>query len=102
MIRHFVHIRFAPGVEELERQEAIAAFDALGRQMDGVGDFQVRENVSPETPMVRGFGHVIWFDFIDSGARDACLIHPDHVMASARLVAAAGGPEGIFVCDVEV
>lgn len=102
MIRHMVHVRFAEGTPELERQETLATLGALKTKVDGALDFQVRENVSPEAPMVRGFGHVFWFDFLDASARDSYLVHPDHVMAGARLVAATGGPEGVFVCDIEV
>lgn len=102
MIRHFVHVRFSPSCPELERQETLAALGALLTKIDGALDFQVRENVSPETAVTHGFTHVFWFDFIDPAARDGYLVHPDHVLAGARLVAATGGTEGVFVCDVEI
>lgn len=103
MIRHLVALKFAETTSAAERQSIMDELAALKPRIDGFLDFQVRRNVSPETPVVRGFLDMFWVDFADETARDAYLEDPEHKKAGARLVAALeGGVDGLFVYDFEV
>jgi len=103
MIRHIVAVRFRAEVDDGERH---AIFDQLATLQDvvpGAMDYRVFDNISPEEPVIHGFRHLFWFDFRDAVARAAYLVHPDHQIAGARLVAACeGGVDGIQVMDVEL
>ncbi|PZX18782.1 stress responsive alpha/beta barrel protein [Palleronia aestuarii] len=102
MIRHFVHLRFDEAVPEMHRRELFTALAGLADHIDGILDMQDRTNVSPERDLVRGFDHVFWLDFRDASARDTYLADPHHLAIAAQLLDAVGGPEGIFVCDMEM
>lgn len=101
MIRHFVHLRFRADVGPDEKQALYDRLAALAGRMDGVIDFQHRVNISVETPVIRGFGDMFWFDFRDSAVRDAYLDDATHRSIGADLVAhLEGGRDGLFVCDI--
>jgi quinol monooxygenase YgiN len=103
MIRHIVALRFKPETTETEKQALFADLAALGRHIDGILDFKSFQNVSVETPLVRGFRDLFWFDFRDVSVRDAYLVDPEHQAVGARIVAALeGGADGVFVADVEI
>ena len=103
MIRHMVHLRFAEGVSDTDK---VALYDRLAElkgHIEGIHDFQYRANVSVETPLVRGFLDMFWFDFRDLEVRDAYLVDPEHQAIGADIVARLdGGPDGVFVCDIEL
>ncbi|WP_420857409.1 Dabb family protein [Marivivens marinus] len=103
MIRHLVHLRFRADVSQAEKQQLFDRLAGLADRIDGVLDFQHRANVSVETPLVRGFLDMFWFDFRDVSVRDAYLVDEVHQVIGADIVAALeGGAEGVFVCDVEI
>ena len=103
MIRHFVALRFKDGTPDATRQGLMDDLFALSGRIEGVLDFQVRKNISPEKPVVRGFLDVFWFDFRDTSVRDAYLEDDVHKSIGARLVAETeGGPDGVFVADYKV
>ena len=103
MIRHIVAVKFPAETAEPARQQVLQALAEMRDLVNGVLDFQIRANVSPEDPVVRGFKDLFWFDFADAQTRDAYLVHPRHQALGAQLVAAAdGGVDGIFVIDVEI
>lgn len=103
MIRHIVAVRFDSAVSLDEKRSVFEELASLQDIVEGALDFQVRRNVSPEAPVVRGLHDLFWFDFRDEAARDAYLVHPAHKQAGARLVAScAGGVDGITVLDFEV
>ena len=103
MIRHIVAVKFPAETTRSARQQVLQALAEMCGLLDGVLDFQIRANVSPEDPVVRGFKDLFWFDFADTQTRDAYLEHPRHQALGAQLVAAAdGGVDGIFVIDVEI
>ena len=102
MIRHVVALRFGASVSDAEKGALFADLGALQTVVDGVLDFQVRQNVSPETPVVHGFADLFWFDFTEEAVRDAYLVHPKHKAVGARLTTACGGVDGITVLDFEV
>lgn len=103
MIRHLVALHFKDGTTAQARQTLFDDLSKLDDVIDGITDFQTRQNVSVEDELVRGFRDLFWFDFRDTDVRDAYLIHPQHKAIGARLVAALeGGPDGVFVMDFEV
>jgi hypothetical protein len=103
MIRHLVHLRFRSDVTRAEKEVLYTDLAGLSGHIDGIVDFQHRENVSVETPLVRGFLDMFWFDFRDVGVRDAYLVDAEHQAIGSRIVEKLeGGAEGVFVCDVEI
>lgn len=103
MIRHLVHLRFRSDVTPAQKQELYDQLANLSNHIDGIADFQHRVNVSVETPLVRGFNDMFWFDFENVAVRDAYLVDEVHQSIGGRIVAAVeGGPDGVFVCDVEL
>lgn len=103
MIRHLVHLRFREDVTADTRQALYERLAGLSGHIDGILDFQVRRNVSVETPLVRGFLDMFWFDFRDVAVRDIYLDDPVHQAIGGDIVAALeGGADGVFVCDIEM
>lgn len=103
MIRHLVHLRFRSDVARTDKDALYEALAGLSGHIDGILDFQHRENVSVETPLVRGFVDMFWFDFRDIAVRDAYLEDPTHQAIGGRIVEKLeGGADGVFVCDIEI
>ena len=102
MIRHMVFIKYGPSVPQETKDGIISDLADLVSQIDGTVDFQNRANLSPETAVVHGFLDMFWFDFINTEVRDNYLVNADHQAIASRLVGAVGGPEDVFVCDIEV
>jgi hypothetical protein len=103
MIRHIVAVRFKDSVSADAKSALFVELEALRHVVDGVRDFHVGPNVSPETPVVHGFLDAFWFDFANEAARDAYLVHPAHQAVGGKLVAhAEGGIDGILVVDLKV
>lgn len=103
MIRHLVHLRFRSDVSEATKQDLYIRLAGLSDHIDGVLDFQSRANVSVETPLVRDFLDMFWMDFRDTAVRDIYLVDPVHQAIGADIVAQLdGGPDGVFVCDIEL
>lgn len=103
MIRHFVHLRFRADIDAAQKQALYDRLAGLSSHIEGISDFQHRSNVSVETPLVRGFLDMFWFDFKDVGVRNTYLADGEHQKIGADIVACLeGGADGVFVCDVEV
>lgn len=103
MIRHLVHLRFAKATSEADKQALYDQLAGLSGHIDGILDFQHRRNVSVETPLVRGFDDMFWFDFADLSVRDTYLEDSVHKAIGAQIVAKLeGGADGVFVCDIDV
>jgi hypothetical protein len=103
MIRHIVALNFHADITEADKSALYDDLRALCTVIDGVIDFQIRQNISPETAVVRGFRDLFWFDFRDITVRDAYLDDQTHQAIGARIVAATeGGADGILVLDFEV
>ncbi|MEP2530328.1 Dabb family protein [Shimia sp.] len=103
MIRHFVHLRFQGTVSPQDKSALYDDLAGLSGHIDGILDFQTRKNVSVETPLVRGFNDMFWFDFRDVAVRDAYLADPAHQTIGGRIVEKLeGGADGVFVCDIEL
>jgi len=103
MIRHLVHLRFKSEVSNAEKQSIYNNLAGLSDHIDGILDFQHRQNVSVETPLVRGFLDMFWFDFRDEAVRDIYLVDQKHQEIGGRIVEKLeGGADGVFVCDIEL
>lgn len=103
MIRHLVAVRFKPGTKQRDIITIAGALAELETKLYGIAAFEFRENISPETGLVRGFNHVFWFDFDTADDRDDYLADPQHKAVGAQLVAMAdGGTDGLFVCDFDL
>jgi hypothetical protein len=101
MIRHIVALRFRNGMDAALKQEFYGALAQLKGHIDGILDFRSFANISVETPLVRGFNDVFWFDFRDAAVRDTYLADAVHQAIGARIVAELdGGADGVFVADV--
>lgn len=103
MIRHLVHLRFQANVTNEEKAALYADLAGLSGHIEGIIDFQTRKNVSVETPLVRDFLDMFWFDFRDEAVRDVYLEDATHQAIGGRIVEKLeGGVDGVFVCDIEV
>ena len=103
MIRHLVHLRFRDDVDDATKAGLYHRLAGLREHIDGIVDFQHRGNISVETPLVRGFLDMFWFDFRDASVRDAYLVDERHRQIGADIVACLeGGEDGVFVCDIEL
>lgn len=101
MIRHIVSLRFRADTPPEIKAALYRDLAVLSGHIDGIEDFRSFENVSVETPVVRGFNDLFWFDFRDVAVRDAYLVDPAHQALGARIVAELeGGIDGVFVADV--
>lgn len=103
MMRHSVHLRFKKDTSSETKQGLYDKLAGLSGHIDGILDFQYRENVSVETALVRDFNDMFWFDFRDVKVRDTYLVDSVHQEIGGLIVAEVeGGPDGVFVCDVEI
>lgn len=103
MIQHLVHLRFRQDVDAAQKEALYRRLAGLVGRIDGVIAFHHRPNVSVETPLVRGFVDMFWFDFRDAAVRDSYLVDAEHQAIGADIVACLeGGAEGVFVCDIEL
>ena len=103
MIRHQVFLRFKDSVSATQIKSVYDQLAGLRSYVEGIADFQYRDNISVELPLVRDFNHMFWFDFKDLAVRDAYLINEQHQQVGANIVALLeGGADGVFVCDVEL
>ena len=103
MIRHLVALKFKPGTSTATKSGFYEELAGLSARIDGIIDFQSRDNVSIENELVRGFRDIIWLDFKDLSVRDAYLADEVHQAIGGRMVAELdGGADGVFVMDIEV
>jgi len=77
-LRHVVLFGFADTVDREARDEIVRRFAALPASLPGVDAFEWGVNASPEG-LARGHTHAFLLTFASEAARDAYLIHPDHV-----------------------
>ena len=102
MIRHCVFIKFKSSIGKAERDAIYLDLAALKSRLPGARAFDFGGNVNPEG-LGKGYEEGFILDLDDAAARDAYLVHPDHQAIGARIVEAAeGGPDGIFVFDLDV
>jgi len=102
MILHCVFLRLPAAATSADILKLYGAVAALKPIIPGMLDFKAGPNVSPEG-LAQGFEHGFIVTFTDEAARDAYLVHPEHVKVGDQVVAAAdGGLAGILVYDLEI
>ncbi|MBX4927798.1 Dabb family protein [Rhizobium binae] len=102
MILHCVFLRLKAAMTNDEKQALFDAIVALKQVVPGIVDIKYGPNVSPEG-LHGGFvdGFAVTFDSAE--ARDAYLVHPDHVVVGERIVSSTdGGLAGILVFDLKL
>jgi hypothetical protein len=102
MILHCVFVRFKAALQHADKQAIYDAIAALKDVIPGILDLKYGPNVSPEG-LNGGFldGFVVTFE--NPAARDAYLVHPEHLVVGERIVASAdGGLSGLMVFDLAV
>ncbi|MET0749101.1 MAG: Dabb family protein [Rhizobium sp.] len=102
MILHCVFLRFKAAVTAPEKQSIFEAVVALKQVIPGILDIKYGPNVSPEG-LHGGFvdGFAVTFDGPE--ARDAYLVHPEHVAVGERIVSSTdGGLAGLLVFDLNI
>lgn len=102
MILHCVLLRFKAAVQAAEKQEIYDAIAALQAVVPGMVNVRSGPNVSPES-LNGGFRDGFIVTFEDAEARDAYLVHPEHVAVGDRIVSQTdGGLAGLLVFDMEI
>ncbi len=102
MILHCVFLRLKAATTADEKQSLFEAVAALKQVIPGILDVKYGPNVSPEG-LHGGFvdGFAVTFESVE--ARDAYLIHPEHVAVGERIVASTdGGLAGLLVFDLNI
>ncbi len=97
MIRHIVIFKFRNNATQEQIDTVSKAFQALKDRIPGILSFEAGVNNSPEN-LHRGMTHVFQLTFVDAGARDAYLPHPEH-KAFGDLLGRLGILEEVFVID---
>jgi len=86
----------------MTKEEKKALFEsvaALQQVIPGIVDVKYGPNVSPEG-LHGGFADGFVVTFESASARDAYLVHPDHVAVGERIVSSTdGGLAGLMVFD---
>ena len=91
MIRHCVFLRFRNDVPQAEKDGIWADLAALKPLIKGFLLHHIGANVSPEG-LGKGFAEGFIIDFDGPAARDAYLVHPDHVKLGGRIVSSRERP----------
>ena len=78
IVRHVLIGKFSPEMTGGQFAEFIHAFRELTEKIEGILSFEYGENNSSEG-LDQGMTHAIVLTFADAAARDAYLIHPEHV-----------------------
>ncbi|AJD40378.1 Dabb family protein [Rhizobium sp. SEMIA 4085] len=99
MILHCVLLRLKAAMTGEEKQALLESVVALKQVIPGILDVRYGPNVSPEG-LHGGFvdGFVVTFE--NAEARDAYLVHPEHVAVGERIISSTdGGLAGLLVFD---
>ncbi|PKA40171.1 stress responsive protein [Rhizobium sullae] len=102
MILHCVFLRLKAAMTGEEKQALFESVVALKQVIPGILDIKHGPNVSPEG-LHGGFvdGFVVTFE--SAGARDAYLVHPEHVAVGERIISSTdGGLAGLLVFDLNL
>ncbi|MEB2847049.1 Dabb family protein [Rhizobiales bacterium RZME27] len=102
MILHTVLIRFKSSVSAEDKKAIFEAIVSLKEKLSGITEVKYGPNVSPEG-LGGGFADALVVTFENVEARDAYLVHADHVVVGEKIVASAeGGLAGLLVFDLEI
>src|SRR6187402_2743217 len=90
MILHSVFVRFKAALQQADKQSIYESVVALKDVTPGILDVKYGPNVSSEG-LNGGFrdGFVVTFESPE--ARDAYLVHPDHITVGERIIASTDG-----------
>lgn len=102
MILHCVFVRFKNALQQADKDVLYEAIAGLKTVTPGIVDVKYGANVSPEG-LNGGFldGFIVTFESPE--ARDAYLVHPEHIAVAERILASAdGGMSGLMVFDLAV
>jgi hypothetical protein len=97
LVRHIVAFKYKREASAEAIQQVTDAFRALQHEIPGIIAMEDGLNNSPEGKN-HGFTHVYLLTFVDAGARDAYLPHPEHARFG-RLLRQLGVVEDGFVID---
>ena len=99
MILHCVFLRLKAAMTPDDKRALFESVAALKQVIPGILDVRYGPNVSPEG-LHGGFVDGFTVTFESAEARDAYLIHPDHVAVGERIVSSTdGGLAGLLVFD---
>jgi len=102
MILHCVFLRLKAAMTAGEKQALFESVVALKQVIPGIIDIQHGPNVSPEG-LHGGFVDGFAVTFESPEARDAYLVHPEHVTVGQRIVESVdGGLGGLLVFDLNI
>lgn len=102
MILHCVFLRLKSAMTQDEKRALFEAVAGLQKVIPGIVDVKYGPNVSPEG-LHGGFVDGFAVTFESPEARDAYLVHPQHVVVGERIVSSTdGGLAGLLVFDLNL
>ncbi|MGM4980171.1 MULTISPECIES: Dabb family protein [unclassified Rhizobium] len=102
MILHCVFLRLKSAMTQDEKKALFESVAALQQVIPGIVDVKYGPNVSPEG-LHGGFVDGFAVTFESAEARDAYLVHPQHVAVGERIVSSTdGGLAGLLVFDLNL
>ncbi|MFJ6322681.1 MULTISPECIES: Dabb family protein [unclassified Rhizobium] len=102
MILHCVFLRLKSAMTQDEKRAMFEAVAGLQKVIPGIVDVKYGPNVSPEG-LHGGFVDGFAVTFESPEARDAYLVHPQHVAVGERIVSSTdGGLAGLLVFDLNL
>ncbi|MDJ1638172.1 Dabb family protein, partial [Rhizobium rhizogenes] len=90
MILHCVFLRLKSAMTQDEKKALFESVAALQQVIPGIVDIKYGPNVSPEG-LHGGFVDGFAVTFESAEARDAYLVHPEHVAVGERIVSSTDG-----------
>lgn len=101
MLRHCIFVKFAGNVPFDQRALYLEAFTKSAKDLAGVRDIYVSENLSNEIGMDKGFSDGLVADLDDIDARNRLVNDPPYTKAMEGLLGVAdGGFKGIMIFDM--
>jgi len=102
MILHCVLLRLKSAMTPDDKQALFDSVVSLKQVIPGILDIKYGPNVSPEG-LHGGFVDGFAVTFESPAARDAYLVHPEHVAVGERIVSSTdGGLAGLLVFDFNI
>lgn len=102
MILHCVFLRLKSAMTQDEKKALFESVAALQQVIPGIIDVKYGPNVSPEG-LHGGFVDGFAVTFESAEARDAYLVHPQHIAVGERIVSSTdGGLAGLLVFDLNL
>jgi hypothetical protein len=98
-LNHLVMFKFTEATTQDQIDEFTQEFVSLKHRIPGILAFDYGVNNSPEK-LNNGFTHIYTLSFADNAARDAYLIHPEHVKFT-EYAGKTGIIQEVFVLDYQ-